>query len=231
MYKMGVLRYNVLGKSKKNLLFNPFRVENWFRRYFLPRVPPDVRRPGLFTFNPIGICVTIVHSLRQLSILNILSPTLIKFNPDTHSTYTQTLYQIVFSTKERQPVLHTENRPQLFKYIYGILKNKNCHLYRINGVEDHLHILTSLHPSIALSSLVKDIKIASSLHIKENHLFPDYTNWQEGYGAFTYSVRDLDNLIEYVKNQVEHYKKITFRDEFIAMLKEHNIVFDEKYLL
>ena len=151
------------------------------------------------------------------------------------STYTQTLYQIVFSTKERQPVLHTENRPQLFKYIYGILKNKNCHLYRINGVEDHLHILTSLHPSIALSSLVKDIKIASSLHIKENHLFPDFTNWQEGYGAFTYSVRDLDNLIEYVKNQVEHHKKITFRDEFIAMLKEHKIrmesVFDEKYLL
>ena len=147
------------------------------------------------------------------------------------STYTQILYQIVFSTKERQPVLHTENRPQLFKYIYGILKNKNCHLYRINGVEDHLHILTSLHPSIALSSLVKDIKIASSLHIKENHLFPDFTNWQEGYGAFTYSVRDLDNLIEYVKNQVEHHKKITFRDEFIAMLKEHNIVFDEKYLL
>ena len=147
------------------------------------------------------------------------------------STYKQILYQIVFSTKERQPVLHIENRPQLFKYIYGILKNKNCHLYRINGVEDHLHILTSIHPSIALSSLIKDIKIGSSLHIKENHLFPSFTNWQEGYGAFTYSIDSLDNLIEYVKNQVEHHKKITFRDEFIAMLKEHNIVFDEKYLI
>lgn len=147
------------------------------------------------------------------------------------STYTQILYQIVFSTKERQPVLNPENRPQLFKYIYGTLKNKNCHLYRINGVEDHLHIITSLHPSIALSSLVKDIKTGSSLHIKENHLFPGFTNWQEGYGAFTYSIDSLDNLIEYVKNQVEHHKKVTFKDEFIAMLKEHKIVFDEKYLI
>ena len=79
--------------------------------------------------------------------------------------------------------------------------------------------------------LLKDIKIGSSLHIKENHLFPDFTNWQEGYGAFTYSIKNLENLVEYVKNQVEHHKKITFRDEFIAMLKEHNIVFDEKYLI
>ncbi|MEQ9313501.1 MAG: transposase [Cytophagales bacterium] len=67
------------------------------------------------------------------------------------STYTQIIYQIVFSTKNRVPVLHKKGRPDLFKYIWGILKNKKCHLYQINGVEDHIHILTHIHPSVALS--------------------------------------------------------------------------------
>jgi putative transposase len=147
------------------------------------------------------------------------------------NTYTQILYQIVFSTKNRELVLTENNRPQLFKYIHGLLKNKNCHLYRLNGVEDHIHILISLHPTTSLSTLVKDIKIGTSFYIKENNLFAGFTNWQEGYGAFTYSIRERDILIEYIKNQVEHHKKITFRDEFIAMLNEHRIVFDEKYLI
>jgi putative transposase len=146
------------------------------------------------------------------------------------STFTQIIYQIVFSTKERKPVLLAESRPQLFRFIYGLLNNKNCHLFRINGVEDHIHILVELHPSIALSSLVKDIKLGSSNYIKRCNLFPGFTNWQEGYGAFTYSIKEKDKLIEYVKNQVEHHKKITFRNEFIAMLNEHQIVFEEKYI-
>ena len=84
------------------------------------------------------------------------------------STYTQTLYQIVFSTKNRELSLVKEGREKLFRYIWGILKNNKCHFYRINGVEDHIHILTSLHPSIALSDLVKDVKIASSKFIKSS---------------------------------------------------------------
>ena len=147
------------------------------------------------------------------------------------STYTQILYQIVFSTKERKPVLLKENRPLLFRYIYGFSRNKNCHLYRINGIEDHIHIIISLHPYVSLSSLVKDIKISSSLFLKENNLFPDFSGWQEGYGAFTYSYEEVNKLIEYVKNQEEHHKNITFREEFIAMLNEHQIRFDPKYLI
>lgn len=146
------------------------------------------------------------------------------------STYTQILYQIVFSTRHRTPTLIKENRPELFKYIWGILKNKKCHLYRINGVEDHLHIVTHLHPSVALASLVKDIKLASSDYIKEKKWFPDFDGWQEGYSAFTYSIDAKDNLIEYVKNQEEHHKTMTFREELIALLKEHEVDFDEKYL-
>ncbi len=146
------------------------------------------------------------------------------------STYTQILYQIVFSTKNRKNVLHKNNREALFKYIWGILKNKNCHLYRINGVEDHLHIVTHLHPAIALANLIKDIKIASSAFIKEQGLFPGFDNWQDGYAAFTYAFEAKDNLIEYVKNQEAHHKTKTFREELIELLQENGVEFDEKYL-
>jgi len=146
------------------------------------------------------------------------------------STYTQILYQIVFSTKNRERTLTKEKRNELFKYIWGLLKNKNCHLYRINGVEDHLHLITHLHPSVSLASLVKDIKMASSQYISTNGLFKQFNGWQEGYGAFTYSIKEKDKLTEYVKNQEEHHKVITFKEEFIALLQEHGIEFDEKYL-
>ncbi|HQV66846.1 MAG: IS200/IS605 family transposase [Saprospiraceae bacterium] len=147
------------------------------------------------------------------------------------STYTQILYQIVFGTKYREKVLLKDGRDELFKYITDLIKNKNCHLYIINGVENHIHIVTHLHPTVSLSSLVKDIKLASSIYIKENNLFKDFINWQEGYGAFTYSIKEKDRLIEYVKNQVEHHRKKSFREEYVKLLDEHGIEFDEKYLL
>jgi REP element-mobilizing transposase RayT len=140
------------------------------------------------------------------------------------------LYQIVFSTKYRTPVLTKENRPELFKYIWGILEKKKCHLYRINGVEDHIHIVTHIHPTVAIASLIKDIKVASSDFIKANGLFPDFENWQIGYAAFTYSFSAKNGLIEYVKNQEEHHKVQTFREELIELLEEHGVQFEEKYL-
>ncbi len=100
----------------------------------------------------------------------------------------------------------------------------------INGVENHIHIVTHLHPTVALSSLIKDMKIASSTWIKKENIFPSFNGWQDGYGAFTYSIKDKDRLIEYVKNQKEHHKRISFKEEFIELLKEHEIEFEEKYL-
>ena len=147
------------------------------------------------------------------------------------STYTQILYQIVFCTKNREKTLTKPNREELFRYVWGVLKNKNCHLYRIGGIDDHIHIVTHLHPSIALATLIKDIKLASSDYIKTNNLFPHFDGWQVGYGAFTYSFKDNDHLIEYVKNQEEHHESKTFKDELIELLKEHGVEFDEKYLL
>lgn len=147
------------------------------------------------------------------------------------STYTQILYQIVFGTKYHQKTLAADKRDELFGYIAGILKNKKCHLYRINGVEDHLHIVTHLHPSVALADLVKDIKLASSELIKNDKLFPNFGGWQDGYGAFTYSIEAKDRLIEYVKNQQEHHRVKTYREEVIELLKEHGVEYDERYLL
>jgi len=147
------------------------------------------------------------------------------------STYTQIYYHIVFSTKNREKVLIAENREKLYKYIWGILNNKNCHLYRMNGVEDHLHLFLHLHPSVSLASLIKDIKLASSKMIKKEKIFPDFKNWQTGYGAFTYSIHEKDKIIDYIKNQGDHHKKKSFIDEYRSLLKEFEIDFDEKYLL
>jgi putative transposase len=147
------------------------------------------------------------------------------------STYTQILYQIVFSTKNRERTRQTkEKRTELFRYMWGVLNKKKCHLYRLNGVEDHLHIVTHLHPTVALASLIKDLKLASSGHIKKTGLFPYFGGWQEGYGAFTYSIKEKDALIEYVKNQEEHHKTLSYIDELKALLAEHAIEYDEKYL-
>ena len=146
-------------------------------------------------------------------------------------TCTQILYQVVFSTKNRERTLIAKHRQDLFKYIWRILQSKKCHLYQMNGVEDHLYILTHLHPSVALTDLIKDIKPASSKFIKEKNIFPDFNGWQNGYGAFTYSIDRKDILINYIKNQEEHHRVKTFRNEYKELLMENGVEFDEKYLL
>jgi putative transposase len=119
----------------------------------------------------------------------------------------------------------------LYKYIAGVITSKNCKVYRINGVEDHLHIFSDLHPSISLADYIKTIKVATSLWMKENGKFPDFEGWQDGYGAFTYSIRETDIIINYIKNQKEHHKSESFYDEYKRLLEENGVAFDERYLL
>ena len=147
------------------------------------------------------------------------------------STYTQILYHIVFSTKNREPSLLKENREQLFRYIWGISQKHNCFLIRINGVEDHIHLLIRLHPSVALAALVKDIKMSSHKFIKDQNLFPDFISWQEGYGAFTYSIKAKNKLINYIKNQEEHHKDVSYKDELISLLEENKVMYEKRYLI
>lgn len=147
------------------------------------------------------------------------------------STYKQILYHFVYSTKHREPTMIQDQKRRLFIYIHNLLSKKNCHLYRINGMEDHIHILTSVHPSIAVSSLIKDIKLASGKFILEEKLFPKFNGWQDGYGAFTETIKAKERLITYIRNQEEHHKKVTFLEEYQALLEEYEIEYDPKYLL
>jgi putative transposase len=147
------------------------------------------------------------------------------------ATFTQILYQMVFSTKNAENTMVLSETENLCRYIWGVLKNKKCKLYRLNGTENHLHILTHVHPTVAVSSLVKDIKVASSVWIKEQGIFPSFIGWQEGYGAFTYHINQKDRIINYIKNQREHHRVKTFNEEFKELLVEHGIEFDERYLL
>ena len=147
------------------------------------------------------------------------------------ATYTQIIYHIVFATKHRERVLEKARREDLFRYIWGIVKNHEAHLFRINGIEDHVHILTSLHPTVTLADFVTAIKTGSSKWIKEKNIFPRFTHWQEGYGAFTHSIREKDVLIEYIKNQETHHREVDFLDEYRKLLKDADVEFDEKYLL
>ena len=127
-------------------------------------------------------------------------------------TYTQILYHhIVFATN-RAPPRARQTAPRLFRYLWGVIKNHNCHLYRIGGVEDHVHILSSLHPTVALADFIKDIQVASSGWIKEERVFAEFEAWQEGYAGLTHSLAEKDRLIEYIKGQEEHHRTAPFLD-------------------
>ncbi|MGD9929640.1 MAG: IS200/IS605 family transposase [Mangrovibacterium sp.] len=147
------------------------------------------------------------------------------------SSYRQILYHLTFHTKNSEKVLNNSDNEGLYRYIWRILKNKNCKLYRINGVEDHVHLVCDLHPSIALANLIKDIKVSSHGWIKEQGNYPKFRRWAEGYGAFTLSLKEKDAVIRYVIQQQEHHQKESFREEYIRLLKENGIDFDEKYLI
>lgn len=121
-------------------------------------------------------------------------------------------------------------RKRVFGYLWGILKEKQCRLYRMNGVDDHLHFLTSLHPTLDLASLVREMKTSSTPWIKREKLIPDFPGWQDEYAAFTKSHQDVAEVIEYIKNQEEHHRKVPFVEEFKALLRDEGIEFDERYL-
>jgi REP element-mobilizing transposase RayT len=143
-------------------------------------------------------------------------------------SYVQLLYHIVLRTKSNQLVLTLEHSDDLYRYVWGVVKNQKSVLYRINGTEDHIHILVSLHPSIALSNFVRDLKVETSKMLKLTKGFERFTAWSEGYAALTYSMRDKDMVANYIKSQREHHKKQSFREEFIAMLQEAGLELDER---
>ena len=145
------------------------------------------------------------------------------------SAYRQILYHIIFRTKGSEKTISQEHSADLYKYIWGIIKNKNCVLFRINGMEDHIHILSDLHPSIALADYIRDIKVSSAKWMKVSGLFPGFNGWGIKYCALTYSYDKRNTVINYIKKQQEHHKRESFRKEIKRLFKEHGISLDEKW--
>lgn len=143
-------------------------------------------------------------------------------------SFTQILYHIVFCTKNRENTLPNEHHKTLYKYIWGIIKQRQGNLYRINGTENHIHILCDLHPTICLSNFVKDIKTVSNAWIKTTGYFPYFHGWSS---ALTYSLRDKEIITNYIKKQKEHHHTESFEDELKRLLEKQGITMNETHIL
>ena len=146
------------------------------------------------------------------------------------NTYTQIHIHFVFAVKFRNGIIQSQWKDNLYKYITGIVQNNNHKLLAINGMSDHIHILIGIRPSQSISDLMKDVKQGSSLWINENKLTNGRFEWQEGYGAFSYSKSQVNTVIEYIKNQEIHHRKRTFREEYLEFLEKFEIEYDEKFI-
>jgi putative transposase len=146
------------------------------------------------------------------------------------NTYTQLFIHLVFAVKGRQSLIPREHKDELQKYITGIVKNKKHKLIAIENEPDHIHILVGLKPDQSISDLVKDVKTGSSLWLNEQSWMIHHFNWQEGFGAFSYSRSQLDTVIAYIRNQEVHHRKHSFREEYLAMLEAFGIEFDPRYV-
>ena len=148
------------------------------------------------------------------------------------STFTQILYQIVFGSKDYTYFLDRENQGNLFGYIVGMLNKRNCHSYQVGGYANHVHIVTHISPTINLADLVREIKKAShEMMVRDKTSFPGFPGWQVGYGAFTYHISMKPVLINYVLNQEQHHKGITYKEEMIKLLNDNLVSFNEEYLI
>jgi len=146
------------------------------------------------------------------------------------NTFTQIHLHLIFGVQNRASLISTEWEDRLYKYITGIIQNNDHKLLSINGMPDHIHILIGMRPTQSLSSLMQDIKGDSSKWINENKLVKGKFSWQQGYGAFSYSKSQIPRVINYIKNQKEHHKKISFIDEYKNVLTDFGINYDEKFI-
>lgn len=146
------------------------------------------------------------------------------------STYSQIYIQAVMAVKGRNSLISSSWEEELYKYITGIITKKEQKLIAINGMPDHIHILIGMKPTCCLSDLVREVKKASNALINEKRLTRSKFEWQEGYGAFSYSHSALDQVIAYIQNQKEHHRKKSFREEYLDFLEKFEIEFNPSYL-
>src|SRR5882672_7030784 len=145
-------------------------------------------------------------------------------------SYVSSYHHCVFSTKERRPSITPALRQRLWPFLGGIARQNKMKAVEIGGVEDHVHLLLSLPATLSVAKALQLIKGGSSKWVHET--FPEHHSfgWQEEYGAFSVSASRMESIVQYIKTQAEHHRKMTFQEEFVALLKKHRLEYDERYL-
>ena len=138
------------------------------------------------------------------------------------------LVHVIFSTKDRRPLLNGAIRPALHAYLATVVRDRRCDCFRVNGMADHVHLAIRLHPTIGLAKLLETVKANSSKWLKQQGIM-DFA-WQRGYGAFSVSPADAGALILYIERQEEHHRKRDFQAEMRAFFEKYHVTFDEKYV-
>ena len=146
------------------------------------------------------------------------------------NTYHQVYIQVVFAVKYREAVIADDWKAELFSIIGHLINETGCKTIIVNGVEDHVHCFLGLKPTVSISELMKTVKAKSSKYINDQKLTISRFEWQEGYGAFSYSQSQIDAVYKYVANQEEHHKKKTFKQEYLEFLDKFHIPFEERYV-
>ena len=138
------------------------------------------------------------------------------------------IYHIVINTKGREMTLPLASSDDLYRYIARVIQSHDSIPFAVNGIENHIHLLIQLHPSVCLSDLVRDIKLSTNQWIKQNRdLFPQFAGWGREYGAFTYALRDKEMVIKYIQNQREHHQRETFENEYRKHLEHAGLDWNE----
>ena len=146
------------------------------------------------------------------------------------NTYSQINIHCVFAVKGRGNYITKDFRDDLHKYMSSVLKNDNAFPLAVGGWLDHVHVFFELHPNSRISDLMRDLKSVSSGWINDNKFVQGKFNWQDGYGTFSYSRSQRNNVIKYIMNQEQHHKQITFKEEYLEMLENFKIEFKNEYL-
>jgi len=146
------------------------------------------------------------------------------------NTYHQIHIQGIFAVKKRTGLIQKEWKDELYKYITGIIQTYDHKLLAINGMPDHLHVFFGMRPTQSLSDLMQDVKGSSSKWINEKKFIKEKFEWQEGFGAFSYSKSQASKVIAYVQNQEAYHHKITFLDEYKKFLEKFEVDYDERYI-
>jgi REP element-mobilizing transposase RayT len=160
----------------------------------------------------------------------IASPAGTAENHGMAQTYTSLYLHIVFSTKDREPVLRPDFRERVWRYVGGIARKEKIKAIEIGGTADHVHALLSVAPTMAPASIVQTLKGNTSKWINESLGLPCRFEWQEGYGAFSVSYSQIDKTVAYIQNQERHHRRKTFQEEYLGFLKKHRIEYDERYI-